>query len=188
MKSNFSKLFYAIFTIVLVGVFSFVSLNPLAAAQNSDNISQIIASEPKAIPVVNFLDTKGRERTLDEFRGKVVIVNFWAMWCYPCKKEMPALDALQKEFGGMGLEIVPLSNDMTGTDGIEKFYADNSITNLGVFIDKGSSAFRMFRLRGIPTSIIIDRRGMEAARVSGFIDWADPAVKDYIKKLLKEPI
>ncbi len=164
----------------------FTAIIPAALSQNTDS-GEIIPSESKAIPYITFLDANGKERNLDEYRGKVLLVNFWAMWCFPCKQEMPALAQLQKEFGGMGLQVLPLSNDYNGVEDAKKFYKDNKITGLDVFVDAKSSAFRAFRLRGLPTTIIIDRRGMEAGRVMGYIDWNSENTKNYIKKLLKEP-
>ena len=186
MKLNFSKLFYAKIALFILGVAVLASYNTQAFAQSADDfISEVVPSAPKPIPSVTFYDLKGNTRSVDEYSGNVVIVNFWAMWCYPCKKEMPSLDALEKKYADKGLKVVSISNDMSGTDGIQEFFDKNKITNLEVFIDKNSDTFKKFGLRGIPTSIIVDKYGMEVGRVSGYIDWTDQKVEQYIEKLLK---
>ncbi len=126
---------------------------------------------PLPVPVMTFRDGNGRKRTLADFADKVVLVNFWATWCGPCRREMPDLDKLQTRLGGPEFMVVALSSDRKGLAVVRKFYREHNIQNLDTFIDKTSAVQRAFGVYGLPTSVLIDARGREVGRLVGPAEW-----------------
>ncbi len=125
---------------------------------------------PDVVPDVVFSSETREGIKLSEYRGKVVLLNFWASWCEPCIREMPALDKLQGELADKGFKVIALSEDGKFPD-VNAFYQKYNIKNLEIFHDKGSKVFFDMGLKGLPYSIIIDREGRGATRIEGFIDW-----------------
>src|ERR687891_2812171 len=99
-------------------------------------------SEPKPVPELSFEDAQGNQLSLADFRGKVVILNLWATWCAPCRREMPSLDRLQAAHGDDGLQVLPLSLDRGEIDKIEAFYEEVGLPNLGIYHDPKAAAGR----------------------------------------------
>ncbi|MBV5269394.1 MAG: TlpA family protein disulfide reductase, partial [Afipia sp.] len=121
-------------------------------------------------------------RKLSEWRGKTVLVNLWATWCVPCRKEMPALDNLQGKLGGPGFEVVAINIDTRDLDKPKTFLKEASLTRLGYFADPKAKVFQELkavgRALGMPTSILVDGAGCEIATIAGPAEWAsDDAVK-----------
>ena len=140
----------------------------------------IINKELKKYDSLTFLDTKNTQLDLKDFKGKLILLNFWATWCAPCKEEMPSLDLLQSNRNLKNLKIFPIN---VGKDNIEKaskFYKDLKIKNLDVYFDSPVTLAKKFSLRGIPTSILLNKDGLEFARIVGSIDFED---KKFIKWL-----
>ncbi len=141
-------------------------------------------TKPKPISVVQFGDGDGRVLSLDAFRGKIVLLNVWATWCLPCRKEMPTLDRLQRELGGAGFQVVPLSIDRIGVEAVRRFYAEIGITNLGLYVDSLAGATRALDVSGLPTTLLIDRSGQELGRLVGPAEWDDPEMIALIKRVI----
>ncbi|MDP6813986.1 MAG: TlpA disulfide reductase family protein [Alphaproteobacteria bacterium] len=136
-----------------------------------------LLAEPKPAPRVSFRDAKGGKRGLEEFRGKVVLINFWATWCGPCRREMADLDELQDRLGGDRFEILAISSDRKGMPAVRQFYEENKIRHLAAYNNKSAKAQRTFRAFGLPTSVLVDRQGREIGRLVGPAEWAsDEAV------------
>lgn len=140
--------------------------------------------EAKPLPDIEFADMDGKKVKLSDYRGKVVLLNFWASWCAPCIKEMPELDELQAEHGKDNFKVIALSEDGTSPD-VQAFYQKHNISHLEIFHDTGSKVFFDLGLKGLPYSIVIDKQGNEATRIEGFIDWSS-GVKLIIDNLLKQ--
>ena len=155
-------------------------------------VSNSFASEVKDIKnlVINedlikydgltFLDEKNKQLNLNEFKGNLILLNFWATWCAPCKEEMPSLDLLHKYESLNNLKIFPIN---VGQDNIEKalnFFDDLKIKNLEPYFDSPVTLAKKFSLRGIPTSILFNKEGYEFARIIGSINFED---KKFIKWL-----
>lgn len=129
---------------------------------------------PRAAPDVAFTDAAGHRLSLADFRGKVVLLNFWATWCGPCVKEMPSLDRLQAKLGGDRFTVVAVSVDRQGLDVVRPFLARTAVQNLTTYLDPHGDSMRTFGIQGLPTSFIIDRTGHVAGRLEGGANWDTP--------------
>jgi thiol-disulfide isomerase/thioredoxin len=143
-------------------------------------------SEPKSAPEISFFDREGTERTLEDYRGKVVVLNLWATWCAPCRREMPALDRLQAQLGDQGLLVMPLSMDRGGLDQIQEFYDEVGLPTLGIYHDPKAAAGRAFGALGLPTTIVIDREGREVGRLLGPAEWDSEEAVSLVRAILAE--
>ncbi len=153
-------------------IFIFLTSNLLA---NEDiNIKNLIINkELKKYDLVTFLDSEKKQLNLSDYKGKLILLNFWATWCAPCKKEMPSLDLLQTHYKLNNLRIFPIN---VGQDSFEKsqaFFDDLKIKNLKIYFDTEITLAKKFGLRGIPTSILINKDGLEFAKIIGSIDFDD---------------
>tara|TARA_Y100000768_G_C23859397_1_gene624952 strand:- start:63 stop:572 length:510 start_codon:yes stop_codon:yes gene_type:complete len=138
---------------------------------NFQNI--VINKETKNYENIVFFDRSNKLIDLADFKGKLLILNFWATWCAPCKDEMPSLDLLLVNENLKNLRIFPIN---VGKDNVEKseiFYRELKIKNLDIFFDSQITLAKKFNLRGIPTSIIFNKEGEEFARILGSIDFND---------------
>ncbi len=130
-----------------------------------------VATDGGPLPAVTFLDADGNERSLADFQGRVVVLNLWATWCAPCRKEMPSLDRLQASRGGEDLEVIALAVDRGDLTKVLDFYEEIGIEHLAVYHDPSAKAGRTLRAPGLPTTLIIDRDGQEIGRVLGDAAW-----------------
>jgi thiol-disulfide isomerase/thioredoxin len=129
-------------------------------------------TEPAPAPAIAFLDAEGNELSLDDFEGKVVVLNLWATWCAPCREEMPSLDRLQAGHGGEDLQVVALSLDRGDSlEKIRQFYDEVGVEHLALYRDPEAEVGRAFRAPGLPTTIVIDAAGREVGRVLGGAEW-----------------
>jgi thiol-disulfide isomerase/thioredoxin len=141
-----------------------------------------VAAEPKMLPELAFNDPQGQRRTLAEWRGRTVLLNLWATWCVPCRKEMPALDALQAKLGAPGFEVVAVNIDTRDAEKPKAWLRDNGITRLGYYADPQAKIFQELKAAGkafgMPTTVLIDPAGCEIANLAGPAEWAsEDAVK-----------
>lgn len=156
-----------------------------ADASPKSNFGQIVWHEsPISAPATVFQDGFGAEVSLADFEGKVLVVNFWATWCAPCVKEMPTLDALQAELGGAEFAVLAISQDREGARVAGPFMETNQWTNLALYTEPGVRFAKDASLRGLPTSLVIDKRGNEIGRVEGDTDWTDPDIVQSLRDLL----
>jgi thiol-disulfide isomerase/thioredoxin len=155
---------------------------PAAAQEPPKNF--ILLDQPRAVAAINFGDGQGRARSLADFKGKVVLLNIWATWCVPCRKEMPALDRLQTSLGGRNFAVVPLSIDRGGRETVAKFYAEIGIRELPVYTDTSGEALRALGAVGLPTTLVLDRAGEEIARIVGPAEWDAPEVVEFLKAMI----
>ena len=157
----------------LSAVLVMLALVPLQAAA-----FDFAATEPKPVPEITFFNGNGEEGSLADFRGQVVVLNLWATWCGPCRREMPSLDRLQAQYGGEDLQVLPLSVDRGDRDQIQAFYDELGIGSLGIYHDPKAKANRTLRAPGLPTTVVIDRAGREVGRVLGHAEWdSDDAIE-----------
>jgi thiol-disulfide isomerase/thioredoxin len=145
----------------------------------------VFRKTPEELPEVKFQDAAGKERTLADWRGKVVLLNLWATWCLPCRKEMPALDRLQRELGSDRFEVVALSVDRTGLAGARKFLDETKVEKLALYADGTARMANTLRAAGLPATLLIDRDGREVGRLLGPAEWDGEDAKRLIRWALK---
>ncbi len=133
-----------------------------------------LAKEPKPLPELAFTDADDKPLKLADYKGKTVLVNFWATWCAPCVKEMPSLDRLQAEMGKDRFVVLPLSLDGPSKPKVAPFYADRKLANLGIYFDKGKKVMGALDISVLPTSVLVDPDGREIGRLEGEADWDKP--------------
>ena len=161
-------------------IFIFLITNSLA--NDVTNIKNLVINKDlKKYDGLTFLDAKNKELDLKDYEGNLIILNFWATWCAPCKEEMPSLDLLQINKELNNLKIFPIN---VGQDDIEKsfiFFDNLEIKNLKLYFDSPITLAKKFGLRGIPTSIIFNKEGFEFARIVGSIDFNDKNFIEWLK-------
>ena len=159
----------------------FIFLITNSFAKEVDDIKNLLIFEnPKKLDDLTFLDDKNNQLNLSDFKGKLVLLNFWATWCAPCKEEMPSLDLLQMKENLNNLKIFPINVGQDDLDKSLNFFEDLKIKNLKPYFDSPITLAKKFQLRGIPTSIIINKRGEEFARIVGSIDFTDKKFIEWI--------
>ena len=160
-------------------IFIFLITNSLAN-ENPNIKNLIISKEPVKHTSLTFLDSANKQITLDDYVGNLIILNFWATWCAPCREEMPSLDQLMINSSLENLKIFPIN---VGNDDFEKtkdFFNDLKIKNLEPYFVSTMTLAKKLSLRGIPTTIFIDKEGKEFARVVGSIDFVDKKFLDWL--------
>jgi thiol-disulfide isomerase/thioredoxin len=145
----------------------------------------VFRKAPEELPEVKFQDANGKERTLADWRGKIVLLNLWATWCLPCRKEMPALDRLQRDLGSDRFEVVALSVDRTGLAGARKFLDETKVEKLALYADGTARMANTLRAAGLPATLLIDREGREIGRLLGPAEWDGEDAKRLIRWALK---
>ena len=133
----------------------------------------VINDQLKKYDSLTFLDAKKRELNLTDYKGNLIILNFWATWCAPCKKEMPSLDLLQTHKNLNNLKIFPINVGKDSIEQAENFFKDLKVKNLELYFDSPVTLAKKFSLRGIPTSILFNKNGEEFAKIIGSIDFED---------------
>ncbi len=153
----------------------------LACAADKDAFANFRATEtPKAVPDTVFKDGDGGERRLSDYRGRGVVLNFWATWCAPCVREMPELANLKKRLSPLGIDVLTVSEDRKGAPLVRKFYKLNKLEGLDVLLDQKGALLRALGVRGLPSTIFIDPKGNEIGRVLGIAKWDTDAAADFI--------
>jgi len=140
---------------------------------------------PEQIATPNFQDKLGQPVSLDSFKGKVVVLNFWATWCPPCIAEMPALDHLQSEMGGKDLAVVAVSTDRQGIKKSAPFYRRAGIKNLALYNDTRGDLLEAFHAKSLPVTILLDREGRIIGRIEGAARWDSTEAKALLAHYLK---
>ena len=150
------------------------------AIEKPDINNIILIEKPKIYKDVIFKDINGKDINISEYKGKLLILNFWATWCAPCKEEMPSLDRLIRNVKFKNLKIFPINVGQENSAKSKNFFETLNIQNLEIYFDPKIKLVKKFTLRGIPTSIIFNKKGEEFARVIGSIDFND---EEFIKWL-----
>jgi thiol-disulfide isomerase/thioredoxin len=142
------------------------------------------ASPPKSQAALAFTTDDGTPRTVADYAGKGLVLNLWATWCVPCVTEMPALDQAARMLAASKILVLPLSSDRGGASVVKSYYQSHGIGDLPVILDPKGATARALAVRGIPTTLIIDRKGNELGRMEGAVAWSSDASLKAIKKLI----
>ncbi len=158
-----------------------VTINFSYAFEKPDLKNLVLIKNPKSYEDVIFLDINQKNVNLDDFKGKLIILNFWATWCAPCKEEMPSLDNLQSNTKLNNLKIFPINIGQEDLTKSESFFKQLNIKNLDIYIDAPITLAKKFSLRGVPTTILFNKEGKEFARIIGSIDFNDNKFINWLK-------
>lgn len=157
----------------------------LSGLRAGDMKKLTIHSSPVATSDAAFnLEDDGGKGTLADYRGKYVLLNFWATWCAPCRKEMPQINALQKEFGGDDFEVLTIASGRNSPEGIKRFFKEAGIDSLPRHQDPKQALASQMGIFGLPITVIIDPEGREIARLRGDAEWDSDSAKSIIKALI----
>ena len=154
----------------------------LAPLAHGEVAALTMATAPLQLPDLAFEDANGRPKKLSDWRGRTVLVNLWATWCVPCRKEMPALDSLQTRLGGPNFEVVAINIDTRDPEKPKNFLKEANLTRLAYFSDQKAKVFQdlkaIGRALGMPTSVLVDGQGCEIGTIAGPAEWdSDDAIR-----------
>jgi len=160
----------------------FIFLTTNVFANDVSEIKNIVIHKDlKVYDNVIFLDKNDKKINIKEFNGNLLLLNFWAIWCEPCKEEMPSLDRLQVNKNLSNLKIFAINISQENKKKVDSFFEDLNIENLDPYFDAPTTLAKTFSLRGVPTSILIDKDGKEFARIMGSIDFNDKIFINWLK-------
>ena len=144
-----------------------------------------VEKRPKPMPALSFKDVDGKTVTMADFAGRTVLVNLWATWCVPCRKEMPALDQLQTKLGGDDFQVVAVNIDTRNLDKPKAWLTENGIHKLGYYADPEAKVFQALKEAGkafgMPTTVVVDRNGCMVANLAGPAEWASDDAVAFLK-------
>jgi thiol-disulfide isomerase/thioredoxin len=175
---KYKKLNYLVFIIYLISSSGSYSI------ERPDIKNLIIHNEKKKIEKAEFFNSKNKKVSLNDYKSNIVIINFWATWCAPCKEEMPHLNQLKSKYKFKDIEIIPINIADEELKKSKEFFEELSIDNLEIFYGSSLDLAKEFKLRGIPTTIFIDKEGYEFARIIGFIDFENKSFLDWLSNNL----
>ena len=160
----------------------FIFLTTKVFANDVSEIKNIVIHKDlKVYDNVFFLDKNDKKINIKEFNGNLLLLNFWATWCAPCKEEMPSLDRLQVNQNLSNLKIFAINISQESKKKVDSFFEDLNIENFEPYFDAPTTLAKIFSLRGVPTSILIDKDGKEFARIMGSIDFNDKIFINWLK-------
>ncbi|WP_233490448.1 TlpA disulfide reductase family protein [Paracoccus sediminilitoris] len=173
-----------LYTALVFGANTAFAQSPDWQAAKDGGLPKLVVAEDAApISQTEFTDIEGNAHTLADYEGKVVLVNFWATWCAPCREEMPALDRLQAELGGDDFQVVTIATGRNAPARIQSFFDEVGVENLPILLDPRQMVARDMGVVGLPVSVLIDRDGKEVARYLGDAEWDSDVAKTLITQL-----
>lgn len=159
---------------------------PAKSVSNAGKMAAFVTKKsPEALPEITFADGSGKEIKLSDFKGRTVLLNLWATWCAPCREEMPALNRLQQELGSDAFEVVALSLDRQGAEASKKFLDEVKASALKLYVDATAKQGTVLKLVGMPTTILINKDGLEVGRLAGPAEWDSAEAKALIQSVMK---
>ena len=164
----------------LIFIYLLFPLNA-SADQKPDIKNLIIHKDPKKVSNIVFKNSEDLAVSLQDFKNNLILVNFWATWCAPCREEMPSLDILQSIKKIDNLIIIPINVGKENLDKAEKFFEDLEIKNLKLYYGESVKLANEFSLIGLPTTILINKNGEEFARILGSVDFEDKKFIEWLR-------
>ena len=176
----------ALYTALLLGASAALADNAAIVDLREGDMRKLIFHEaPVAVPEAAFESFGGEAMDLSPYDGKIVVLNFWATWCAPCRKEMPQLSELETEFGGDDFAVVTIATGRNPPEGMTRFFDEIGVDNLPLYRDPRQSMARSMGVLGLPVTVVIDRDGTEIARMQGDADWASHSAKAIVAALVE---
>ncbi|MCL4163189.1 UNVERIFIED_CONTAM: hypothetical protein GTU68_019858 [Idotea baltica] len=145
-----------------------------------------VHGEPRAVPMTTFTDGNGKSKDLSAYKGKHVVLNFWALWCAPCVKEMPSLERLDATLGGKNFEVVTIATGRNARPAVDKFFVKKKLSHLPKLYDPKMALIQDMGGRGLPLTILIGPDGREVARFNGDAEWDSPAALAMLRGWMSE--
>ena len=180
------RLFICLYTALLIGANAAAADITTIEALRSGSMKKLtFHTAAKAVPAVYFATADGDQKQLSDFRGKVVLLNFWATWCAPCRIEMPMLSKLQTVLGGKNFEVVTIATGRNAPGALKRFFDKAGIENLPRHRDIKQQLARKMAILGLPITVILNRQGKEIARLRGDADWSSDSAKSIISALIE---
>ena len=166
----------------LLIIFIYLTITSFSYASEKPDIKNLVLiKDPKTYESIILRDINQKNVDLDDFKGKLILINFWATWCAPCKEEMPSLDNLQSNNNLSNLKIFPINISQEDLSKSKLFFQKLNIQNLDIYIDAPVTLAKKFALRGVPTTILFNKQGNEFARIIGSIDFNNEKFIDWLK-------
>jgi len=159
-----------------------ISSSASYAIQRPNLKNLVIHKDPKKLEKINFININNETINLNNFENSLIIINFWATWCVPCIEEMPSLNRLQANPVFNNLQIIPINVGRDNIKNSKNFYKKLKINNLKIYFDKDVELANKFLLRGLPTTVFINKKGEEFARVLGFANFDDKTIIKWLQK------
>ncbi len=145
-----------------------------------------LSVKPSPAPETTFRDADGNTLSLADFAGKILVVNFWATWCFPCIRELPTLDRLQGRLGGDDFAVLAMSQDREGADVVRPFFTRTKVKNLKIYVDANGKFAEAFAILGLPTTLVLGRDGRELGRIAGVAEWDGRDARNLIGYFMKQ--
>ena len=158
-----------------------------AQGETEASLSLQIAAKPAEMPEIRFVDRNGRSLSLHDFAGRPILLNLWATWCVPSRKEMPSLDRLQAKFDPSRFLVLTLSVDRGGVPQVERFYRQLGLNSLGVYVDRPAQALQDLHAPGLPITLLVNEQGQEIGRKIGAAEWDAPQMVSVLRERLGLP-
>jgi len=199
MKLSLSALVYTAIGLGAIAAAAFVFLQGQASQpgqldraaieslKTGDMKKLVIHDSPRAVSQAPFTDAEGNQGQLSDYAGKHVVLNFWATWCAPCRKEMPTLSALQKSMGGSDLAVVTLATGRNPPPAMKAFFTEIGVENLPLHRDPEQQIARDMEVLGLPITVVVDPEGREVARLKGEADWNSDSARAILSHMMSPP-
>lgn len=162
-------------------------ISEMEALRSGDMKKLVFASTPASVSDTEFGHLEGTTHKLSEFHGQILLVNFWATWCAPCRKEMPGLEALQASLGGDDFQVITIATGRNSPTGMRKFFEEIGVETLPLYIDPKQELARDMAVLGLPITVIVDRQGREIARLRGDADWNSDSARAILSAVIAAP-
>lgn len=175
------------YTALLMGAnVAHADMSTFSEMRSGDMLKLNFHTEPKPVSEQPYIKDDGSNGSLADHQGKIILLNFWATWCAPCRKEMPMLSELQTELGGDAFEVVTLATGRNAPPAMKKFFDDININNLPLHRDPKQKIARDMAVLGLPITVILNTEGLEIARLRGDADWSSDNAKEILRALINE--
>jgi peroxiredoxin len=178
------KLKYGMSILAAVLLMTGLAFTSSAHDPSKHGFKLVTFSRPSATPVFSLMDLSGKQVSLEQYRGKYVLLNFWATWCPPCLEEMPSMDALYTQFRDRGFEVVAISSDKEGA-GIVQGFVDKLGVEFMILLDPDGSVSASYGAKNLPVSFLLNRQGKVVAAAQGSRDWASSEAQSVIGEIIQ---